>query len=693
MIFSPQSGSRSTTAIFGTLAFLLIAVALLLTSGSVALAGSQTLKHDTVADFNPGTFSHTGLTQDTRPSNAGDGNGEIRLLNVGINPATWKSDGNTSGLPSTGLWGHAATYLSGRIYFSGGNNGTNSHGTSGVFFTSINANHNLTNWTATTSLPASRYEHMMTQLGGYAYVIGGISSTLDATKTVYKATFNNDGSLGSWTTTNPLPISSGDVGIYDSGIATVNGRIYVLGGHNNTGASLSSVFIGTQGLNGDLTWANATASLPVPLGEHAVTVYQGTIYVLGGINNNQNPAVYSPEVYLGTPNQSGDITSFVQSSAVMPNNLVHASGAVYSDQLYAPGGAINTGGSPRSSILSDLLNENGSLIVGGWTTSDVLSSPRIQTTAIMTDDGWLYVMEGGTGSNGLTPLTTIDYGPTATTGGVFAPDGVYTSQPFDIGSKRPLLQLRWNTSVFANTTIGMQYRSADTLGALAGAAWTPGAPLTSASGVLHTNSTSLSGSARYFQYRASFATTEITSTPIMNWVELDYDALPTPTPTFTNTAVGTGTSTPTPTFTTTATATKTPSPTPTRTTTLIATATATRTATATTATNTRTPTVSPTVCVSKPSIAELVSPENRSKIKVRKVPLEWKTATCANKYKILVKKDTKKSKAFYKKTVIGATQVTTKRLPKGHVYFWRVKACNAAGCSKWSDWWKFKIPQ
>lgn len=657
---------------------LIIALALLSSPRSSALAGTLTLKQDSVTDFNSGDFFHTGLTQDTRPNDSGDGTGEIRLINQGINKETWRSDGNTSGLPGSGLWGHAATFDKERIYVSGGNDGSSndSGATTGVFMTTIAANHNLNNWTTLNALPEKRYSHAMVAVNDYLYAIGGIDQDFNVKKTVYKALIKANGTLGAWSSTDDVPVSVG-TGIYDTVALEFNGRVYVLGGHTSSGGSLNKVFVGTPDGNGDLTWDEDDTTLPDRVSEHTAAVSSDRIYLVGGVDNSAGPAVASPEgeylpqVYFALPETStGDISSW-NPTAVLPNNLVHAGGAAFGEQIYVAGGSINTGGEPRSDILSNLIQLNGDLIDQGWIASDVLSSSRIQSAAVMSSEGWLYVIEGGSGLNGSIPLTTIDFGPTSSTkaGQAFAPDGTFTSAPFDLGASRPLERLRWNTSVFADTTITLQYRYADTLNGLSAASWQPGSPLVANSGIKQTMTENLSGNARYLQYRVALTTAEPTVTPILNWVELDFDSPSTPTPTATSTATATKTKTP-------GGATDTATPTPTK-----------------TKSPTKTPTVTktPNPCAGKPAKPILASPKNKSTVKVRRPKLKWSGSQCqTTKFKLVLKKGTKKGDTVINK-MVGKTQLKTKALTKSSNYVWHVQACNGKKCSLWTKWWKFKV--
>ena len=685
--------SRATfTLVCSVFAALVLVLFTLSASGLSALAETRTLKHDTVADFNPGTFYHTGLTTSTDPNNTGDGNGEIRLLNVGINPATWNQNGNVTGLPATGLWGHAAVYYNGRIYVSGGNDGS-SGATNGVYLTTVNANHSLTSWSASSALPTKLYSHAMVQLNGYLYAIGGIDNLFAVRKTVYKAQIDAvNGTLGSWSATNDLPIAASDDGVYDTAVVVVQGRIYVIGGHDKDGGSRDTVFIGTQDGSGNITWTTSATTLPIAIAEHTATVSSNRIYVIGGFNNNPVPPVYSPDVYIGAPEANGDITTWTQDPVNMPNNLVKASSAAFADQIYAVGGAINTGGTPLNSILSNLVNDTDGSLASNWVTNNVLSSSRVQSVAVMTNDGWLYVIEGGSGTSGLTPLKTIDYGPTSSTGScnvadncAYALTGTFTSQPFDLGSIRPILQLRWNTSTVQNVTaVTMKYRFGDTLNALSSAAWQPVSPLSSTSGTKQTTIANISSSTgHYFQYQVALSTNDSSTTPIVNWVELDYDA-PTPTPTPTNTPTNTPIYTNTPTNTVTNT--------PTATSTGVASSTPTNTATPTSVVPpSTTPTFTATPCKIKPAQPVQVSPGKNANLFVRAVPLAWQATNCGVKYKVIVRYTSKTGPVAFKRANITSLNVTTTRLDKAKTYVWKVRACNAIGCGKWSEWRTFKV--
>lgn len=137
-----------------------------------------------------------------------------------------------------------------------------------------------------------------------------------------------------------------------------------------------------------------------------------------------------------------------------------------------------------------------------------------------------------------------------------------------------------------------------------------------------------------------------------------------------------------------------PAPTPTATPTTMP-PTATPTATPTTIPPTATPTsvpptATPTSCAAKPGKPTLVSPANGATVTVRQVPLDWNPVACAASYKVQVRQDSTSGALADSKTV-STDSYPTKRLARGHVYYWRVRACSAAGCGAWSGYWSFTI--
>lgn len=96
------------------------------------------------------------------------------------------------------------------------------------------------------------------------------------------------------------------------------------------------------------------------------------------------------------------------------------------------------------------------------------------------------------------------------------------------------------------------------------------------------------------------------------------------------------------------------------------------------------PTPTPTTippCSGKPAAPTLDTPANTAEVQQKNVPLNWDGKLCTTKYKVQVRMDAKKGPKADKKT-LQTTEYTTKKLAKGHTYFWSVKGCNSDGCTK-----------
>ncbi len=88
---------------------------------------------------------------------------------------------------------------------------------------------------------------------------------------------------------------------------------------------------------------------------------------------------------------------------------------------------------------------------------------------------------------------------------------------------------------------------------------------------------------------------------------------------------------------------------------------------------------------------ELELPINGAVLTTRRVLLDWDDTNCATQYDVTVRQDSKTGAVVDSKTALGQSQFKTKRLARGHTYFWQVRACKSATCGKWSKWSHFSI--
>ncbi len=162
----------------------------------------------------------------------------------------------------------------------------------------------------------------------------------------------------------------------------------------------------------------------------------------------------------------------------------------------------------------------------------------------------------------------------------------------------------------------------------------------------------------------------------------------TPTNTPTNTPSDTPTNTPTNTPSDTPTNTPTPSDTPTNTPTFTPSNTPTNTATAT-----ATPTPTRTPCLTARPV--LVTPSAGATIIGDAVQIDWRDTVCATFYRLRIRRGSKHGPLAVKENHLLTSEYKAVLVPpRDNVYFVRIRACNALGCSKWTKWRSFyNIPE
>jgi hypothetical protein len=168
------------------------------------------------------------------------------------------------------------------LYYVGGNNTAATPGsTSTVFFTSFNSTGTLAAWSSTTPLPRSYANFSAAAYNGYLYSVGGFNVEDNAgTTTVWLAPINSTGSIGSWTSTAPLPHR-----IQHHNLAVNNGFMYVIGGSISGGGGRTSTALFARILpDGHLTpWAE-TKALPSAGYAAGTRAANGVLYLAGGFD-------------------------------------------------------------------------------------------------------------------------------------------------------------------------------------------------------------------------------------------------------------------------------------------------------------------------------------------------------------------------------------------------------------------------
>ena len=496
----------------------------------------QVVTDTTIANFNLGALYHTELESID--------DGSISLQAIGL-AGGWQ-DASTTNLPPR--YFHSSALVGNHIYVFGGSNGNASAPLSDCWYTTIQADHTLSAWQATSALPLALDDTAAVAVNNTVYVLGGFDGTF-ARGRVYRANVNANGSLSAWVQDAiTLPES-----VDHSGATAVNGFIYLIGGERNAPPPSQHAWYTRPNADGSLgTWV-ATTDLPPPdydtgVSGHIVTSYtDGRVTKVFVATGFRSDGATVPDVYSATADPStGALGAWTQNTSYT-QNLVYSAGVSYGTpqcggNLYFSGGLENQNRTATANVATSVLLPAPSYLATGWYDTPNLGIARYGHTMIASTDGWLYVIDGSD-SNG-NPVNSIRFGETACAaagGSTRAPDGYFISRALDTGASSVFYNLDFNTSVATGQPITMtfSYRFGDNPN-FPGQSFST--PVVVAPGISQTTVLTLTGiQARYLQYQVTMArdNSALTQTPYLNWVTLSFTTPPTPTP-------GPGTFTPTP---------------------------------------------------------------------------------------------------------------------------------------------------
>ena len=248
-------------------------------------------------------------------------------------------------------------------------------------------------WSTTSPLPSAltglrAVAVPVNDTNAYVVVTGGYDGTVN-TANVFSNTIAVDGTLGaSWQsiTTAPLPLSRAHHGMAEAdpgnSLVPVDKRfIYVIGGQENstdTPGGTNTVFIASVDptTGGVGAWAQLPTNLPESLVGPAVAIFNGYIYVVGGLRPDGTP---SPHVYSAAVKSDGTLGAWTTSTNPYPVGISFATAFGFAGKLYVLDGDINSSLAPNQQSNSGVKDvrfataRNGA--VGNWTaTSQTIKS-------------------------------------------------------------------------------------------------------------------------------------------------------------------------------------------------------------------------------------------------------------------------------------------------------------------------------
>jgi hypothetical protein len=241
-------------------------------------------------------------------------------------------------------------------------------------------NVNNVTWAQTTALPVAltglraAVVPAASSTSAFVVVTGGYDGTSNQTN-VFSNSLNADGTVGaSWTsiTTASLPITVAHHGMAEAdptnSLVSTNSRfIYVIGGQQHstdTPGGLKSVYQASVNPNTGVvgTWIQLTNSnLPESLVGPAVTIFNGQIYVIGGLHADGTP---SPDVFSAPVNSDGSLGIWTKQANQYPTAVSFATAFGFGGKLYVIDGDPSNSTDP---------NEQGS---GGTNAVNFASATR-----------------------------------------------------------------------------------------------------------------------------------------------------------------------------------------------------------------------------------------------------------------------------------------------------------------------------
>jgi parallel beta-helix repeat protein len=257
----------------------------------------------------------------------------------------------------------------------------------------------LSAWSSANTLPGSRSDLVTVTAKGYAYAIGGWSTS--AEDEVYRAVINSDGSLGTWSTTTSLP-----VGISNPAATVYGDYIYIVGGYDT--ATRNQVLYAKINNDGSLgAWTTSIQTIPVA-GEYiSGFAAKGYLFVLGGSSGG----VPSSVVASAKINSNGSIDRFVTTTSIpqiSANNYTESMGLAYSNgYVYLTGGSLGGCNTLTNNVRYAAVNSDGTL--GSWTTSGNNLPANLEEHSVVVANGYIYALGGHTGGASCTNTVSNTY--------------------------------------------------------------------------------------------------------------------------------------------------------------------------------------------------------------------------------------------------------------------------------------------
>lgn len=272
---------------------------------------------------------------------------------------------------------HKVVSVNDFLFNLGGSNGINQLNV--VYAAKIN-NGLISSWLKKATLPQPLTQFAAFSNNGYIYILGGYSQGAEYPYG-YFYQINKDGSFGRGGLIEmPKPLA----GL----TAVVNkNHVYVIGGQNGY-KTHSSVYFAKIKHDGYLESWVSTSPLPISLKNHSAVVYNGYIFVLGGISGS----TVQSNIYSAKINMDGSLGIWnTLSKTPLPKKLANSVALLYKNYVFIIGGETEYGYSSQSDVYYSKINNDGTL--AGWEKTVSLPKP-LSTHAGTIFNNYIFITGG-----------------------------------------------------------------------------------------------------------------------------------------------------------------------------------------------------------------------------------------------------------------------------------------------------------
>ena len=233
-----------------------------------------------------------------------------------------------------------------------------------------------------------------------------------STTVVSKPTASAGIKENSWTTKASMPTARAQLGV-----AVVNGKIYAIGGGNNTAAGPTVLSVNEEYDPATNTW---TTKEPMPTARHSfgIAVYENKIYCIGGSING--PMLAVNEIY-------DPATDTWETKTPMPTPRAALSANVVTDKIYLIGGNPANTTNEAYDPYTDSWKTKAEIPTGAVYAQSAVVKNKIFLFGGLSsrDSNQIYDPETNTWTSGVSVPSGVAEGAAAATTGVKAPTKIY----------------------------------------------------------------------------------------------------------------------------------------------------------------------------------------------------------------------------------------------------------------------------